>query len=105
MNDPVGNWYREPSWISPGTAPADACVVSRGGFCGTIPTFNDKASCFKSAGECMRQVVGCPSTDGSDKSGCTKYANICKLELVFCAACGGKDQRPCDSKHFEYKIE
>lgn len=105
MNDPAENWYREPSWIDPGTAPMDACVVSRGEFCGTIPPFHDKASCFKSTGECMKQFNECATTEGSDVAGCNKFANICRLELAFCAACGGKGQRPCERKHFEYKIE
>jgi hypothetical protein len=105
MNDPVENWYREPSWISPSTAPKDACIVSRGTFCGTIPAFHDKASCFKSAGECMAQVNECPTSKGADEEGCIKFQNICRLEVAFCAACGGDGRRPCESKHFEYKIE
>jgi hypothetical protein len=105
MNDPIRNWYREPSWISPGKAPVDACVVSRGRFCGTIPSFHDKASCFKSAGDCAAQVKKCPTTEGSDDDGCIKFANICRLEVLFCSGCGGVGQRPCESIHFEYKIE
>ena len=105
MNDPIENWYREPSWISPGTAPVGACVVSRGTFCGTIPAFGDKLSCFQSASECVKQVEKCPTAERSDVAGCIKFANICRLEVAFCVACGGENQRPCESKHFEYKIE
>lgn len=101
----MDNWYREPMWISPGTASVGACVVSRGKFCGTILPFNDKISCLKSAGECMKQAQECPKTEDSGGEGCEKFNNICRLEMAFCMACGGKGQKSCKTKHFEFKIQ
>lgn len=94
-----------PVGIGTSPAPMAACVVSRGKFCGVIPRFEDKTTCFASVGACKKQAENCPTIEGSDVEGCTKFGNICRLESAFCTTCGSNVHRPCQSKYFEYKIE
>lgn len=103
LNDPAEYWYREPSIISPGTAPEGACVVSRGAFCGTMDHFHDKTSCLKSAGTCTAQADDCGSVEGSTTEGCARFRAVCDLEIVFCNVCEtAENDVACRIENFEF---
>jgi peptidoglycan/xylan/chitin deacetylase (PgdA/CDA1 family) len=84
------------STASPTSTPK--CEMQNGSWCGTLPTFTDKASCQKASVSCYGQTVKCMGGGWTNLGVCAKWTQMCFDLNTFCNKCGS--QGGCDSAHF-----